>query len=72
MNLEKAFSNVKAWKHFVGKKQYHYVNRLMRDNQEIFTTNHLHYEAFHPETNDGLDGWYCSPEQISRQHWFIF
>lgn len=54
-HLEKAFSNIKAFKHFAGKDQYHMISRLMRDNTEIFARDHLHYEPYHPELNDGLD-----------------
>jgi hypothetical protein len=52
-HLEKTYSNLKVFKSWT----YGYTlrSRLMNDSQEIFTLDHLHYEAYHPELNDGLD-----------------
>jgi len=54
-HLERASSNLKAFKHYAGKGIYKMRVRLMRDTMEIFPLDHLHYESHHPELNDGPD-----------------
>jgi hypothetical protein len=54
-HLEKAYSNLKPFKHIAGKYRYAMRKYLMNDTLEIFTMDHLHYEEYHPELNDGLD-----------------
>ncbi len=54
-HLEVASSNLKAFKHYAGKDIYKMRTRLMRDTMEIFPLDHLHYETYHPEINDGPD-----------------
>ena len=55
MHLETGFSNLKAFKHYAGKNIYKMRTRLTRDTMEIFPLDHLHYESFLPELNDGPD-----------------
>jgi hypothetical protein len=53
--LEEAMSNLKPYKHYAGKNIYQLRRRLTKDTVNIFPLDHLHYEAFHPEKNDGPD-----------------
>jgi hypothetical protein len=52
-HLEKAFSNIKLFKSWT--YSYTLRRRLMNDTLKIFSMDHLHYEAYHPVLNDGLD-----------------
>jgi hypothetical protein len=54
-HLEKAYSNLKPFKHYAGYNHYSMPRRLMNDTLKIFTLDHLHYEAYHPVLNDGPD-----------------
>lgn len=54
-HLELATANFKAFKHYAGKNIYKMKPRLMKDTVNIFPLDHLHYESFHPEKNDGAD-----------------
>jgi hypothetical protein len=53
--LEQATANLKTFKHYAGPDRYSLRRRLTDDSAEMFPLKHLHYEAFHPETDDGQD-----------------
>ena len=53
--LEQATSNLKPFKHYAGKNIYKMRTRLAKDTMNIFPLDHLHYDVFHPEKNDGPD-----------------
>ena len=53
--LEQAMSNLKPFKHYAGKNIYKMRTRLAKDTMNIFPLDHLHYEVYHPEKNDGPD-----------------
>jgi len=54
-HLERATANFKCLKHYAGEDKYSLRRRLAVDTQDIFPLEHLHYEAYHPATNDGPD-----------------
>jgi hypothetical protein len=53
--LEEATANLKPFKHYAGKNIYKMRTRLARDTMNIFPLDHLHYDVYHPEKNDGPD-----------------
>ena len=53
--LEQAMSNLKPFKHYAGKNIYKMRTRLAKDTMNIFPLDHLHYDVYHPEQNDGPD-----------------
>jgi hypothetical protein len=59
-HLEHATANIKPLKHYIrseGKPNNRYTMRfgLTSEDIELFPTKHLHYESYHPVTNDGPD-----------------
>jgi len=61
--LELAFKNIKAWKHGVladdDVKRY-YIWKILTSKADgefrpLFPLRHLHYEEYHPATDDGVD-----------------
>lgn len=59
-HLELAMANYKPLKHNVCEKKYSVRRQLKEiprgdEDVEILPMDHLHYEAFHPTLNDGLD-----------------
>jgi hypothetical protein len=54
-HLEQATANFKPFKHYAGKDFYSLRRRLTVDSLELFPLKHLHYDAYHPETDDGQD-----------------
>jgi hypothetical protein len=54
-HLETALSNLKPIIHVAGKERYTLRRSLIKENREIFTLDHLHYEPYHPLLNDGPD-----------------
>jgi len=58
-HLELATANFKPFKQYAGIGKYSIRRQLKEllknEKAEIFSLDHLHYEAFHPTLNDGLD-----------------
>jgi hypothetical protein len=56
-HLEFATANIKAFKHHVwAGDAYHCLpGKLDAATKDLFPTDHLHYEAFHPTLNDAPD-----------------
>ena len=62
-HLEAATANIKPLKHYVGIKgvlnidgiRYLLRRRLIEESDEIFPTEHLHYDVYNPILNDGPD-----------------
>lgn len=55
-NLEDAFANIKAFKHYViFNKRYRLRNTLDQDSEEIFPIKHLKYDVSRSDTDDGPD-----------------
>lgn len=66
-HLEKAFSNIKAIKHYVEapdspQKAYALASSLRSMNPNLFPLKTLQYEESHPVTDDGLDLIECLDE----------
>jgi hypothetical protein len=56
-HLEYATANIKAFKHHVwtGDKYHCLPGKLDHISKNLFPTDHLHYEPFHPTLNDAPD-----------------
>ncbi len=59
-HLERATASIKPVKHYIrirGGHRGRYTVRfgLTNDSMDLFPTKHLHYESYHPLTDDGLD-----------------
>ena len=55
--LEFATANIKAFKHNVASKPWGYnlASRLIKVDFDLFALDHMHYDEFHPQLNDGPD-----------------